>query len=179
LFLTDPIDEFVMSALQSFDGKALTSIDAADLHLPGAEPEPKTDEPSATGFGRVLYLFRKALGDRVQEVRESKRLTDSPCCLVNPDGGLSTQMQRMLRMTNKDFPASKRIFEVNASAPLIRRLASLSANRDHDRFIERCGLQLWANATLLEGVVDEPEEMVTRIQSFIEEAAEKRSPILF
>lgn len=179
LFLTDPIDEFVMSALQTYDGKALTSIDAADLHLPGAEPEPKTDEPSATGFSRVLDLFRKALGDRVQEVRESKRLTDSPCCLVNPDGGLSTQMQRMLRMTNKEFPASKRIFEVNPSAPLIRRLASLSVNRDHDRFIEQCGLQLWANATLLEGVVDEPEEMVTRIQSFIEEAAEKRSPILF
>jgi molecular chaperone HtpG len=179
LFLIDPIDEFVMSALQTFDGKVLTSIDAADLHLPGAEPAPKTDELSAAGFGRVLDLFRKALGDRVQEVRESKRLTDSPCCLVNPDGGLSTQMQRMLRMTNKEFPASKRIFEVNPSAPLIRRLASLSANRDHDRFIEQCGVQLWANATLLEGVVDEPEEMVTRIQSFIEEAAEKRSPILF
>jgi molecular chaperone HtpG len=179
LFLTDPIDEFVMSALQTFDGKTLTSIDAADLDLPGAEPEPKKDEPSATGFGRVLDLFREALGDRVQEVRESKRLTDSPCCLVNPDGGLSSQMQRMLRMANKDFLASKRIFEVNPSAPLIRRLASLSANHDHDRFIEQCGLQLWANATLLEGVVAEPEEMVTRIQSFLEEAAEKRSPILF
>jgi molecular chaperone HtpG len=179
LFLTDPIDEFVMSALQTFDGKTLTSIDAADLDLPGAEPEPKKDEPSAAGFGRVLDLFRKALGDRVQEVRESKRLTDSPCCLVNPDGGLSSQMQRILRMANKDFPTSKRIFEVNPSAPLIRRLASLSANHDHNRFIEQCGLQLWANATLLEGVVAEPEEMVTRIQSFIEEAAEKRSPILF
>ena len=127
----------------------------------------------------MLDLFRQALGDRVKEVRESKRLTDSPCCLVNADGGLSTQMQRLLRMTNKDFPASERIFEVNPAASLIRRLSSLTANPDHDAFIKQCALQLWANALMLEGVLIEPQEMVNRIQSFLEEAAEKRSPILF
>ena len=70
----------------------------------------------------MLDLFREALGDRVKEVRESKRLTDSPCCLVNADGGLSTQMQRLLKMANKDFPETARILEVNPSSPLIRRL---------------------------------------------------------
>jgi molecular chaperone HtpG len=88
-------------------------------------------------------------------------------------------MQRVLRATNKDFLSTKPIFEVNPSAALIRRLASLSANPDHDGFIAQCGLQLFGNASLLEGVVTEPEAMVSRIQSFIEEAAEKRSPILF
>ena len=54
----------------------------------------------------MLDLFRAALGNRVSEVRESKRLTDSPCCLVNADGGMSTQMQRLLKMANKEFTES-------------------------------------------------------------------------
>jgi molecular chaperone HtpG len=182
LYLTDPIDEFVMSGLGTYDGKTLTSIDAADLELPGAEPEAEKkegEEAPAGGLARVLELFRQALGDRVKEVRASKRLTDSPCCLVNADGTMSTQMQRLLKMAHKDFPATERIFEVNPAAPLVRRLASLSANPDHDGFIKQCALQLWTNAQVLEGTLVEPEEMVTRIQSLLEEAAEKRSPILF
>ncbi|MDR3637454.1 MAG: molecular chaperone HtpG [Isosphaeraceae bacterium] len=179
LYLTDPVDEFVMSSLGKFQDKALTSIDSADLDLPGEETEDKKEPEPPTGpFARVLELFREALGDRVQEVRESKRLTDSPCCLVNADGGLSTQMQRLLQRANRDFAVTKRTLEINPSAPLIRRLASLSANRDHDAFIRQCGLQLWANAQLLEGGVEEPETLVSRVQSFMEEAAEKRSPIV-
>ena len=81
---------------------------------------------------------------------------------------------------NRDVPASGRILEVNPNAPLIRRLAELSANPDHDEpFIRQCGLQLWANALALEGTLADPEEMVSRVQSLMEEAAEKRSPIVF
>ena len=179
LYLTDPVDEFVMSSLGKFQDKPLTSIDSADLELPGTDAEEKKEPEPPTGpFARVLELFREALGDRVQEVRESKRLTDSPCCLVTADGGLSTQMQRLLQRANRDFAVTKRILEVNPSAPLIRRLASLSANREHDAFIKQCGLQLWSNAQILEGGVDEPEALVSRVQSFMEEAADKRSPIL-
>jgi molecular chaperone HtpG len=181
LYLGDAIDEFVMSALHTFDGKPLTSIDSADLDLPGTDVESteKPSEGSAAGFGRVLELFRKALGARVQEVRESKRLTDSPCCLVNPEGGISSQMQRLLKMTNREYTEPKHIFEVNPSAPLIKRLAQLSANHDHDGFIEECGLQLFSNAQMLEGMLAEPEALVARIQHFMEEAADKRSPLVF
>jgi len=182
LFLGEAIDEFVMSALHTFDGKELTSIDSADLDLPGSEPEApekaEGEKASSSGFGRVLELFRKALGDRVQEVRESKRLTDSPCCLVNTDGAMSTQMQRLLKRTNQEFAETKRILEVNPSAPLVRRLAQLSANPDHDAFIGQCALQLHANAAVLEGALPEPEALVARVQHFMEEAAEKRSPLV-
>jgi molecular chaperone HtpG len=180
LLLSEPIDEFVMSSLHTFDGKPLTSIDSAELELPEAtiETPEKPEEATASGFSRVLELFRKALGDRVQEVRESKRLTDSPCCLVNPEGGMSSQMQRLLKMTNREFTETKRIFEVNPAAPLVKRLARLSANRDHDGFIEQCGLQLFSNAQALEGLISEPQALVARIQRFMEEAAEKRSPLV-
>lgn len=188
LFLTDPVDEFVMSSLGSFDGKPLISIDSADVELP---PEPAGDDEAAAasaraadeataaaeapGLARVLALFREALGDRVREVRASKRLTDSPCVLVNADGGLSVQMQRLLRMANQEFPASARLLEVNPASPLIRRLGDLGADASHDDFIKLCGLQLWADALLLEGTVAEPEAAVARNQTFMEEAAGRRS----
>lgn len=187
LFLTDPIDEFVVSHLHEFDGKPLKSIDAADLEFPESADSDKKDDDSETseqsdekppaGFEKVLTLIRDALGDRVEEVRESKRLTDSPCCLVNPEGAASAQLQKVLSMTNKDFPMSKRIFEINPKAPLIERLSSLSPNSDHDGFIRNCGCQLFMNAMLLEGVVLDPEDTVGRVQDFMQELASGRSPI--
>jgi molecular chaperone HtpG len=189
LFLTEPVDEFVMSYLGAYDGRRLVSIDASDLDLPpeagaaekGPEEESGTKEetPSSSALARVLTLFREALADRVKDVRESKRLTDSPCCLVNSEGSLSTQMQRILKLADKNFQATARVLEINPSAPLIRRLASLAANPDHEGFIKQCALQLWANSLLLEGTLPEPEATVQRNQSFMEEAAEKRSPIVF
>ena len=87
-------------------------------------------------------------------------------------------MQRLLKMANQDFMPASRILEINPSAPLIRRLGSLSSNRDHDDFIKLCALQLWSNAMLLEGTIPEPESMVARGQAFMEEAAQKRSTII-
>ena len=184
LYLADPIDEFALTSLHTYQGKDLTSIDSADLNLPETETtaaaDIKTDESPTkeSGFTRVLDLFRAALANRVSEVRESKRLTDSPCCLVNAEGGMSTQMQRLLKMANKDFHESARILEINPSAALVRRLCRLSANNQHDEFIKSCALQLWTNAMILDGLTPEPEDMVARIQNFMAEAAEKRSPLI-
>jgi molecular chaperone HtpG len=184
LFLTDPIDEFAITALGSYQDKKLTSIDSADLELPdtpdvaGTEPAAGESAAKESGFPRVLDLFRAALAGRVKEVRESKRLTDSPCCLVNAEGGPSTQMQRILKLANKDFPEAAKILEVNPSSPLIRRLCNLVANAEHEPFIKQCALQLWTNAMILEGVTPDPEDLVSRVQSFMTEAAEKRSPLI-
>jgi molecular chaperone HtpG len=184
LYLTDPIDEFAMTSLGTYQGKALTSIDSADLELPEGGAAAATDQGAGStptkesGFPRVLDLFRTALGNRVREVRESQRLTDSPCCLVNAEGGLSSQMQRILKLANKEFPETGRILEVNPAAPLIRRLCHLSANTEHDAFIKQCAVQLWSSAMILEGVTPDPEDLVARIQSFMTEAADKRSPLI-
>jgi molecular chaperone HtpG len=180
LFLVDPIDEFAFNALGTYQGKTLTSIDSADLELPSSESKVESTEEAGkeSGFSRVLELFRNALGSRVSEVRESTRLIDSPCCLVNAEGGFSTQMQRILKAANKEFPESARILEVNPKAPLIRRLCRLSANTEHDAFIKQCALQLWSNALILDGATPEPEDLVARVQSFMVEAAEKRSPLI-
>ena len=87
-------------------------------------------------------------------------------------------MQRLLKMANKEFTESARILEVNPSSPLVRRLCRLSANDQHDEFIKNCARQLWCNAMILDGLTPEPEDMVARVQSFMAEAAEKRSPLI-
>lgn len=187
LLLTDPVDEIVLSTLGKYGDKPIVSVDAADVELPegkedaeskeGEEKEEESAEPES-GFGKVLVLFKEALKDRVADVRESKRLTDSACCLVNPDGSMSTQLQQAMRMQNQEFELSKRILEINPRAPLVRRLCQLSSNADHDEFIRQCGSQLYTNAMLLEGLAVDPRDAVTRTQEFMAELAEKRSPIV-
>ncbi len=140
--------------------------------------EEKEKEEVPTGFERVLTLFRDALGDEVEEVKRSHRLIDSPCCLVNPSGAVSTQMQKVMHLANKDFAMAKRIFEINPKAPLIRRLAELTANADHDNFVRDCGRQLYANALLMEGLAPDTEGTVQRVHQFMSELATKRSPIV-
>ncbi|MBM81039.1 MAG: molecular chaperone HtpG [Planctomycetaceae bacterium] len=191
LYLTDPVDEFVLSNLFTYEGKSLTSIDSADIEFPGEKSEAdkedtdsetddkeSTDEPTSPGFDKVLRLFKEALGDRVEEVKQSKRLTDSPCCLVNPEGAASSQLQKVLSMANQDFEMAKRIFEINPDSPFIERLVTLSANDDHEPFIKQAGLQLFSNAMLLEGLTPDVDDMVDRMQTFMDELASNRSPLV-
>lgn len=182
LYLLDPIDEIVLNQLGRYNDYELVSIDADDVELPAsdeAEDESKeqTDDDSV-GFPALLTFFREALGDRVEEVRRSDRLTDSPCCLVNPKGAMSTQLERVLQMQDKDFEISKRIFEVNPQAPLIQRLCALTANTQHIDFIKECARQLFSNAELQAGLITDPDGIVDRSQSFMQELAQQRSPIV-
>jgi molecular chaperone HtpG len=184
LYLIDPIDEFVMSALGKYEDRELVSIDAADLELPpeaeeeqekdkeGDEKSEKETEGEPAGFDRVLDVFRSALEGKVEDVRRSKRLTDSPCCLVNSEGGMSSHMQNLMKLVHEDFSVSKPIMEVNPASPLVATLCGLGP--EEDDFIKLCGRQLFDNALLLEGVTPPAQEMAARVQRFVEQAAEKR-----
>ncbi|MCA9116596.1 MAG: molecular chaperone HtpG [Planctomycetaceae bacterium] len=185
LFLTDPVDEFVLANLGRFEDHQIVSIDAADVELPevaeaedadSSEEKPTAAEPPS-GFELVLTLFREALGDRVEEVRKSERLTDSICCLVNPAGSLSSQMQKVMRMHDAEFKPPKRILEINPQAPLIQRLCTLVVSADQAGFIRDCGRELYDDALLVEGLVPDVEEQNRRRLRFLQELAEKRSPI--
>ena len=189
LYLTDPIDEFVLSTLMQFDGKDLTSIDSADVEFPKSEDaaddddeksdEDKQDEELPSGFEPVLVLFREALDGRVEDVRKSDRLTNSPACLVNAKGAMSTQMQKLMQMSSGgEFEMSKLVLEVNPQHPLLKRLSQLVSNSGQTGFIKDCGKQLYSNARLLAGLGPDNEEMVSRVQSFMEELANSRSPIV-
>ena len=185
LFVTDPVDEFVLSNMRTFQGTDLVAIDSSQVEFPPTSDDEKAEEAKAeeqqsaaaeaSGFQQMLELFRTELGDTVQEVRASKRLTDSVCCLVNPEGSMSAQLQKVLSMGDRELPASKKIFELNPSAPLITRLSSLADRADQADFIRQCGRQLFANALLLEGVPLDPAELVSRVQNFMLDAASAKA----
>lgn len=187
LILTDPVDEYVLNNLQSFGDCDIVSIDSADLKLPGAAEEnedgeesddkPATTEDDPAGFDKVLTLIREALGDQVEDVRRSERLTESACCLVNSAGAQSTTMQKVLQTNVPDFEMSKMILELNPKASLISRLSELSVNSDNDAFVKTCGQQLYSNAMIMAGLAPNGSEMADRVQGFMMELAKDRSSI--
>lgn len=187
LYLTDPVDEFVLNHLGKFEEKELVSIDSAEVKLPGtaekkdgdedSSEEKKDETASPAGFDRVVELVKEALGDQVEDVRKSDRLTTSACCLVSPEGAPSAQLQKVLAQASDEFTGVKRVFELNPTHPLVTRLCDLSANSEHDAFVKQCGSQLFTNAMLMEGLVPDVHSTTDRITGFMEELAASRSPI--
>jgi molecular chaperone HtpG len=127
LFLTDPIDEWFVVDYPKHKDFTFRSITKGDIELKdlGEAPAdmPKREETPAGTLAGLLESLRGRLGENVKEVKVSQRLTESACCLVAEEHGLSSHMERMLKATNKDFASSKKILEVNPSHPLIRNLA--------------------------------------------------------
>ncbi|QDU10771.1 molecular chaperone HtpG [Gimesia aquarii] len=188
-YLADPMDEIVLSNLAKFEDHDIISIDSSEVKLPGeseekveseeaSEKKEEHKEPVSPEFEKVLSLFEEELKDDVESITKSDRLTDSPCCLVMPEGAISSQLQKVLSMNNKDFPTTKRILEINPDAELIKRLCTLSSNTDQHAFIKQCGRQLFWNASLMTGIATSPDEITSNIQSMMEELAQKRSPII-
>lgn len=180
LFLNDPVDEFALVQLRQYSGKDLISIDSAEVKLPESsaaaiETPPK---PAPQRFTRVLELFRGALDGKVTDVRESSRLTDSPCCVVNSHGRMSNQLQKVLNQSMQSFEAPARILEVNPHAALVERLCELSANSENDEFIRDCGRQLFADALIIDGIIQDAEDVTTRSLRFMEELSRSRTSIV-
>jgi molecular chaperone HtpG len=180
LFLIDPIDEFALTQLHSYEGKDLISIDSGDVKFPeSTNPKEAVEQkPAPRNFTRVLELFRGALDTKVADVRESSRLTESPCCLVSAQGTMSSQLQKILSHTMQAFETPKRIMEVNPHAPLVMRLCELSANPQNDEFIRDCGRQLHSNALILDGLIPDVEDSTSRSLRFMEELSRSRSAIV-
>ncbi len=166
LLLHERIDEWVASSLHEFDGKRLQSAAAKDLDLSAIGGEaPTPDEGTPTGeHAPLLERMQAALTDRASAVRVTNRLTDSPACLVSSEGGLSTNLERILKAAGQAVPAAKPILEVNPSHPIVRRLAE---ETDPVRFGDWSQI-LFDQATLAEGgQIEDPAAFVRRLNALM------------
>ena len=145
LLLYDRIDEWFMSHLNEFDGKSFQDVMRADLKMPGESEDAADDEKD--GDDPLTERIKAALGERVEGVRQSKRLTDSPACLVLPEFAMGAQMRRIMEASGQELPDSKPYFEYNAEHPLLKRL---NDEADEDRFAELVTV-LFEHASLAEG----------------------------
>ena len=126
--MTDPVDEWVVNSLQDFDGKKFQAIDDEDVEL---EEEPKLEgvEENKEQTIELVSFLKKALEERVSDVRESNRLSDSPSALVTPKGGMSHNMERMMKAANREFQATRRVLEINPRHAVIRNLGQLLSQK--------------------------------------------------
>jgi molecular chaperone HtpG len=178
LYLYEPIDEFVMDSLGTYKEFTFKATEHADLEALGKyedkDEEEKVQELSeeeAKDFPGFLERIKTILGDRAEDVRVSKRLSASPACLVSPDGGISSQMQKMMQMITKDTSIPKKVFEVNQDHPLIRNLFRIFKADAEDAYLTQTVEQLYESSLLLDGYLSDPHEMVGRINELLEKSS--------
>jgi molecular chaperone HtpG len=150
LFLTEPIDEWLIDALSEFDGRALKSVHAADASL-ASEEETKGLEEQRERFAPLFERLAEHLGEEVEEVRLTARLSESPGVLVSQAGAPRPHMERMMREMHGGGPSSARILELNASHPVVVRLEAMySASPDDPKLLDFADL-LYGQVLLAEG----------------------------
>jgi molecular chaperone HtpG len=174
LLLTDPVDSFAVNSLTEYAGKPLISVSAEDLKLPGSESsdaDSKSEEPpQADG---ALSRFLEVLKDKVAEVRASKRLTDSPACLVQAEGALPPHIERLLRAQKRDMPSQRRILELNLEHPLVKSVTALDGREPGSERVRDWLELLYDQALLAEGSpIEDPAAFAKKLTRLLTSAAQ-------
>ncbi|HSW06828.1 molecular chaperone HtpG [Aquabacterium sp.] len=160
LLLVDRVDEWMLSHLYEFEGKALQSVakGAVDLGKLQDDEEKKQAEAAAESFKPTLEKLQAALKERAKDVRVTTRLVDSPACIVVEEGDMSSHLARMLKQAGQAAPKTQPILEVNPEHALVKRLVG-----DDARFEDLANI-LFDQALLAEGGhLDDPASYVQRV----------------
>lgn len=174
LLMTDPVDEVASAGLKDYSGREFRSLELADA-LPGGDASRDAGElPS-----RVLTFLKEVLGDRVEDVRASSRLTASPACLLSPDGA-SFSMERILRTMGREAPSPRRVLEINPGHELIRSLEARLGEEGAVESLRDYAILLYEQCLLAEGGhLEDPSlfarrvaEVMSRSLSCMEKAAD-------
>ena len=162
----DRVDEWVVSTLTEFEGKALQSVARGDLDLGqlGGEAATGDQEKHQGEYKDLLERMQNVLKERASSVRVTHRLTDSPACLVSDEHGISTNLGRLLKASGQKVPAIKPVLEINPHHPIVERLKDES---DSGRFSDWSHI-LFDQATLAEGgQLDDPATFVKRLNELM------------
>ncbi|WP_289172039.1 molecular chaperone HtpG [uncultured Parasutterella sp.] len=129
LLLSGPIDEWMTQFMTEFDGKQLVNIAKGDLDLGELSDAEEKEEKAKvqTEYQPLVERFKESLGDEVEDVRMTLRLTDSPACIVTDPNALNPAFVRMMRAAGQDVPDPKPILELNPNNPLVSRLKESGA----------------------------------------------------
>ncbi len=177
LFLTDPVDEWVVQALTEYKEKKLKAVDRGDVDLDSEEEKKEKEtkqEEARKEFGDVLSFINSHLEDKIKEVRLSKRLTDSSCCLVADEYGINANMERLLKAMNQPVPESKRVLELNPDHPIMKTMTGIfNENKEDSRLGDYADL-LYDQALLTEGSpIKDPLRFTKLVSELMVKAAAK------
>jgi len=171
LYLDDTLDEFVIEHLKDYADKKFIMAESADIKL-DEKKEEKNKEQVKNIENFITYL-KKLYGEKIADVRVSSRLVKSPCMLVHPSDAPSAQMEKVIKMVNKDYSYSKKILELNPDNALIKEMVRIHKAKPESAELKSLSLQLLDNILLREGIIDDIDDIVPRIQEIMLHAAKK------
>ena len=176
LFLTDPVDEFVVEYLPELDGKKLQSVAKGEAKLGSEEERKKAEEElkeTAESHKGMLDALQGKLDAYVKKVRLSNRLTESPACLAADDHDLSPTMERLMRMSSgADAPVQKRILELNPNHAIVGKLQDRYSKNKDDVLVGDYAELLYGYAALADGAeLPDPVKFNKLLAQLMEQAA--------
>lgn len=177
LLLTDTVDDFWLQQVRDYKGKKFKSVTQGHIDLSSFEENKTTDgeEKSETpnedekDLTHLTAFLQTQLADQVGSVRLSRRLTQSPVCLVADEGSVDMHMEKVLKLQQKYEPTNKRVLEINPTHPLIMKLADL-ANEDMDQAVLKDSAALLMDqALIIQGeTLTDPAAFAKRMASIME-----------
>ena len=164
LFLYEAVDEFVVENLSSFDGKGLKLAEKANLDLTDKPASVLTDD-QAEGLSKWL---KESLGEKVNEVRISKRLVGSPAIALDSDQFMTASMRKLLRNSRRNERSVGQCdFEINPAHRLVEQLETL--RHKDSALASKVAEQMYDTARVAAGLLDDPREMLKRSNDLLTE----------
>ncbi|CAH1988381.1 unnamed protein product [Acanthoscelides obtectus] len=174
VYMTEPIDEYVVQQLKEYDGKPLVSVTKEGLELPEDEEEKKKREEDKAKFEGLCKVMKSILDNKVEKVVVSNRLVESPCCIVTSQYGWTANMERIMKAqalrdtSTMGYMAAKKHLEINPDHPIIENLRQKAEADKNDKAVKDLVILLFETALLSSGfTLDEPQVHASRIYRMI------------
>jgi molecular chaperone HtpG len=174
IYMIDPIDEYVIQQLKEFDGKKLKNCTKEGLDLEDDENEKKKIEEQKAAFEPLCKLIKEILGEKVEKVLVSTRISESPCVLVTGEYGWSANMERIMKAqalrdaSMSSYMASKKTMEINPNHPIVSELKKKADKDKSDKTVKDLIWLMFETSMLQSGFsLDEPSQFAGRIHRMI------------
>nr|ABA54273.2 90 kDa heat shock protein 83 [Sesamia nonagrioides] len=174
VYMTEPIDEYVVQQMREYDGKTLVSVTKEGLELPEDEEEKKKREEDKVKFENLCKVMKNILDNKVEKVVVSNRLVESPCCIVTAQYGWSANMERIMKAqalrdtSTMGYMAAKKHLEINPDHSIVETLRQKAEADKNDKAVKDLVILLYETALLSSGfALDEPQVHASRIYRMI------------
>merc|ERR1712150_408151 len=174
VYMTEPIDEYVVQQLKEFDGKNLVSVTKEGLELPQDEEEKKKQEADKEKFEGLCKVMKDILDKKVEKVVVSNRLVSSPCCIVTSQYGWTANMERIMKAqalrdtSTMGYMAAKKHLEINPDHSIVENLRQKADADKNDKSVKDLVLLLFETALLSSGfALEDPAIHSQRIHRMI------------
>merc|ERR1712002_450061 len=174
LYMTEPIDEYVVQQLKEYDGKTLVSVTKEGLELPEDEDEKKRREELVAKFEGLCKVIKDILDKKVEKVIVSNRLVSSPCCIVTSQYGWTANMERIMKAqalrdtSTLGYMAAKKQLEINPDHSIIENLKTKAEADKNDKSVKDLVMLLYETALLASGFgLEDPQIHAGRIYRMV------------